>query len=174
MRSTSSPNSAQRPAHGALWSHEETGNGWTYARDRRVAAWARANGVIWREAPQGGVIRRLKTRNGWGAAWDRCMAEAIAPTPRIDPVAGLESHGAPSAAVLGLRPDPCPERQVGGATQGSGSSTVSSTIAPRRTGAPCRRRRRARANARACRRISPSARFPCVKSPRRPGRASAR
>ena len=25
----------------AVWSHEETGNDWTYARDRRVAAWAR-------------------------------------------------------------------------------------------------------------------------------------
>ena len=23
-----------------LWSHEETGNAWTFARDRRVAAWA--------------------------------------------------------------------------------------------------------------------------------------
>ncbi len=24
-----------------LWSHEETGNGWTYQRDKRVGAWAR-------------------------------------------------------------------------------------------------------------------------------------
>lgn len=23
-----------------LWSHEETGNGWTYQRDKRVGAWA--------------------------------------------------------------------------------------------------------------------------------------
>ena len=29
----------------ALWSHEETGNAWTFARDRRVAAWAR-NGAF--------------------------------------------------------------------------------------------------------------------------------
>ena len=28
-----------------LWSHEETGNGWTYQRDKRVAAWARLNGI---------------------------------------------------------------------------------------------------------------------------------
>ena len=27
----------------ALWSHEETGNAWTFARDRRVAAWAGLN-----------------------------------------------------------------------------------------------------------------------------------
>src|SRR6056297_1795046 len=32
-----------RAGHGAtdLVSHEETGNGWSFARDRRVAAWAR-------------------------------------------------------------------------------------------------------------------------------------
>ena len=28
-----------------LHSHEETGNGWTYARDRAVGDWARARGV---------------------------------------------------------------------------------------------------------------------------------
>ena len=40
-------------------SHEETGNLWTYGRDRRVADWARGAGVEWRELPQQGVIRRL-------------------------------------------------------------------------------------------------------------------
>lgn len=29
----------------ALWSHEETGNAWTFQRDRRVADWCRSNGV---------------------------------------------------------------------------------------------------------------------------------
>lgn len=28
-----------------LWSHEETGNAWTFARDRAVAAWCREHGV---------------------------------------------------------------------------------------------------------------------------------
>ncbi|PMZ06303.1 deoxyribodipyrimidine photolyase, partial [Pseudomonas sp. FW306-02-H06C] len=51
----------------ALWSHEETGNGWTYARDREVAAWAKAEGVAWREERQFGVVRRLTSRNGWAA-----------------------------------------------------------------------------------------------------------
>ena len=48
-----------------LWSHEETGNGWTYARDLRVAEWCQQNGVEWQELRQNGVIRRLKSRNGW-------------------------------------------------------------------------------------------------------------
>ena len=37
---------------GALWSHEETGNGWTYARDRRVARLGRrARHPLARTAP---------------------------------------------------------------------------------------------------------------------------
>jgi deoxyribodipyrimidine photo-lyase len=47
-----------------LWSHEETGNGWTYARDLAVAEWATENGVPWHEPRQFGVIRRLRSRNG--------------------------------------------------------------------------------------------------------------
>jgi deoxyribodipyrimidine photo-lyase len=47
----------------ALWSHEETGNGWTYQRDKRVAAWAKQHGIPWTEIPQFGVTRRLKSRN---------------------------------------------------------------------------------------------------------------
>ncbi|MEL7117124.1 MAG: deoxyribodipyrimidine photo-lyase, partial [Pseudomonadota bacterium] len=39
-------------------SHEETGNLWTYARDRRVSAWARDAGIRWTELPQSGVVRR--------------------------------------------------------------------------------------------------------------------
>ena len=38
-------------------SHEETGNLWTFARDRAVADWARREGVEWCELPQQGVTR---------------------------------------------------------------------------------------------------------------------
>jgi deoxyribodipyrimidine photo-lyase len=53
-------------------SHEETGNSWTYARDRRVAAWAAASGVNWQEVPQSGVVRKLRSRN----AMPSCAAPA--------------------------------------------------------------------------------------------------
>ncbi len=44
-----------RAAHGVtqLVSHEETGNLWTFARDRRVAAWARAGRSVGRTAAIG-------------------------------------------------------------------------------------------------------------------------
>jgi deoxyribodipyrimidine photo-lyase len=35
----------QRHGIASLWSHEETGNGWTFARDLAVGAWAREQGI---------------------------------------------------------------------------------------------------------------------------------
>jgi len=57
-----------------LYSHEETGNGVTYARDLKVAAWCRLHGIDWHEYPQFGVVRRLKNRNLWQSAWEQHMA----------------------------------------------------------------------------------------------------
>ena len=53
----------------ALWSHQETGNLWTYARDRRVAAWVRERGIPWREFAGFGVTRGRRDRRGWARDW---------------------------------------------------------------------------------------------------------
>lgn len=98
--------------HG-LWSHEETGNGWTYARDKRVGAWCRAKGVPWHEIPQHGVQRRMTSRNGWAAQWDRFMAEPVAKAPALKPT-GVSPSPIPSTRDLGLVPDGARERQMGG------------------------------------------------------------
>lgn len=98
--------------HG-LWSHEETGNGWTYARDKRVGAWCRAKGVPWHEIPQHGVQRRMASRNGWAAQWDRFMAEPIVKAPVLKPTC-VTPGPIPIAKDLNLVPDGARERQVGG------------------------------------------------------------
>jgi deoxyribodipyrimidine photo-lyase len=61
---------ALRDEHGVthLLSHEETGPGWTWERDKAVAAWCRAQGVPWAEFAQTGVVRRLRSRTGWAGA----------------------------------------------------------------------------------------------------------
>lgn len=60
-----------------LYSHEETGNGFTYARDLRVATWCKTHTVNWHEFAQFGVVRRLKNRNLWQKEWERHMASPI-------------------------------------------------------------------------------------------------
>ncbi len=101
-----------------ILSHEETGNLWTYARDRRVADWARAAGVAWREVPQTGVVRRLAGRDGWAGQRDAFMAAEIAPLPGLRAISGVEGGVIPTARALRLAEDRCPNRQAGGRAQG--------------------------------------------------------
>jgi deoxyribodipyrimidine photo-lyase len=110
---------AVRATQGAahLVSHEETGNGWTHARDRRVAAWARGQGVAWHEVPQCGVVRRLQSRDRWQGARDAFMRGPVVPVPGCTPVPGLTGDALPEARALGLD-DPCPSRQRGGRRAG--------------------------------------------------------
>lgn len=65
-----------------LLSHEETGPGWGYTRDIAVAAWCREQGIGWQEFMQTGVVRRLKTRQGWAARWQRRMDAPLIDAPR--------------------------------------------------------------------------------------------
>lgn len=69
-----------------LYSHEETGNAWTYARDRAVARLCRERGITWREWPSGGVVRRLDSRDRWSAHWARRMADVPRAAPRAEGV----------------------------------------------------------------------------------------
>ncbi|MEM8700637.1 MAG: deoxyribodipyrimidine photo-lyase [Pseudomonadota bacterium] len=107
--------SGQQPID-MLWSHEETGNAWTFERDKRVAAWCRSKGVGWTECRQTGVLRGLKNRDGWARKWDRFMAEAPIDPPHLEPLSGVDPGHPPAARDLGLADDPCPARQRGSRT----------------------------------------------------------
>ncbi|SDI15521.1 FAD-binding domain-containing protein [Lutimaribacter saemankumensis] len=104
-----------RRDHGVrhLVSHEETGNGWTYARDRRVAEWARGQGVAWHELPQSGVVRRLAGRNGWAARREAFVRQPQVRVEGLRFASGIESDPVPDAQAMALD-DPCPGRQAGG------------------------------------------------------------
>ncbi len=112
----------------AVWSHQETGNAWTYARDRRVAALLRERGVPWHERRQHGVIRGLARRDGWAARWERLMRAPIVEAPAAFAPPPLAAEPVPTAAALGLADDP-PERQPGG--RGAGRALLASFFGPR-------------------------------------------
>jgi deoxyribodipyrimidine photo-lyase len=79
-----------------LWSHEETGNDWTFKRDRAVAQWCRAHGVLWHEMTTNGVVRRLKSRDGWAKLRDQHMDAPIVSTPQsLSGVRHIKSHTLP-------------------------------------------------------------------------------
>ena len=73
-----------------LVSHEETGPGWSWTRDKAVAAWCAARGVRWQEFAQTGVVRRLKDRRGWAARWEARMTAPQQAAPARYRGPGLE------------------------------------------------------------------------------------
>ena len=58
-----------------LYSHEETGVMWTYERDKSVSDFCRNNNIKWSEYQTNGVVRGLRNRNGWDAAWIKHMSQ---------------------------------------------------------------------------------------------------
>lgn len=116
--------------HFTLWSHEETGNGWTFKRDIEVASWCQAHGISWHETPSNGVVRRLKSRDGWAISRDARMLTSIVETPRCEVgVSDLNSHPLPEKnhPMFGASDIGCV--QSGGRKQGL--ITLSSFLAER-------------------------------------------
>lgn len=98
-----------------LYSHEETGNGFTYDRDRQVAKWARHMGIQWKQFSQNGVVRTLKNRNGWAEHWQKRMNTPIAPTPtRMIIPNDFDWGRMPKGEELGLAPTRKIKLQIGG------------------------------------------------------------
>ena len=116
---------------GRLLSHEETGPGWSYARDEAVARWCRSRGVSWTEFMQTGVVRRLRSRQGWAGRWQARM-DATA-WPELDPRAwpsppGLMVDPLPDLAALRL---PSHGRVLQAAGEPAAHRTLNSFLAVR-------------------------------------------
>ena len=94
-----------------IWAHEETGNDWTYGRDRDVIAWARTNRVGLRELAHDLVVRRLASRDDWGTVAKARAARPLLPAPqRVTSAtqwggAPIDVGALPDVADLGLRVD---------------------------------------------------------------------
>jgi len=68
-------------------SHEETGNDWTYQRDLALIEWCEQRSIEWREIPQSGVIRRLKSREKRQLIWKQRLVEhPVIPAPDSVPL----------------------------------------------------------------------------------------
>ncbi len=99
-----------------LWSHQETGNAWTYERDKRVRRWCADNQVTFNEPLQFGVWRGSKIdRDRWAKDWDAFMAEPIVPFPKEITFATHSYHTSlPKPETLGLSHDGIQDLQTPG------------------------------------------------------------
>ena len=118
-----------------LLSHEETGSGWTYARDIAVARWCQAQGVAWQEFAQTGVVRRLRSRQGWAGRWAQRMDAAALPAPgafraaRPWPASSLPDL--PTLHSLGV---PAPTQALQPAGEAAAQTTLQDFVAGRGRG----------------------------------------
>ena len=64
-----------------VFAHEETGNLWTFKRDIEVAEYLKAQQIPFYEFPNGGVVRRLKSRDIWSGQRQERMQNSILPIP---------------------------------------------------------------------------------------------
>lgn len=112
-----------------LFSHEETGPGWSYTRDMAVADWCRNHGVQWTESPQTGVVRRLRSRTGWAGRWAQRMNAPEAPSDCAFKAApGWQPSALPTLRELGL---PAPSVPLPPAGERAAWATLDSFLAGR-------------------------------------------
>lgn len=64
-----------------IFAYEESGNRWTYKRDKRVIAWCNEAVIPFEAYPCNGVVRRLKSRDDWSKIRNARMAGDIIPKP---------------------------------------------------------------------------------------------
>ncbi|GEN26554.1 deoxyribodipyrimidine photo-lyase [Halovibrio variabilis] len=117
-----------RYSHITLHSHQETGNAWSFERDKSVLAWCCQHNVTWQEARQQGVVRGLTSRTGqqtrWETHWEALMKAPTFPAPQnAQVVEGWQAFQHVNVEqlhnlTLGIDTTPCPERQPGGRSEG--------------------------------------------------------
>ena len=101
-----------------IYSHEETGTMITYQRDIRLKKWCEQKGVRWKEYCQTGVVRALRTRDGWAQKWQKTMnitqfrCPAKLPKPPFS-----TSFKKLSLEDLGKDGEDKPERLIGGSSE---------------------------------------------------------
>ncbi len=64
-----------------LFSHQETGNNWTYQRDRMVLSWCKEQRIVWDESQSNGVVRRLIDRDTWSDLRNSVMRKPVILAP---------------------------------------------------------------------------------------------
>ncbi len=97
-----------------ILAHEETGNAWTFARDRAVRHFCREAGIAFVEYPQFGVVRGLRDRDEWGRRSAAILRMPLLPEPaHLIPATRVPPGVLPSPEQLGLAPDGCDRPQPG-------------------------------------------------------------
>ena len=103
----------------AIYAHEETSHGWSYARDEHLRDICAARAIAFHEYPANGVARRFGNRDKWAAMRQHRMAQE-----RISqPAKGALSHQLTALSNLAIGEIPSVDDPLFGAPLVAGDST---------------------------------------------------
>jgi len=101
-----------------IYSHQETGDYYTYQRDQEVRKWASKKKIIWKEYLQFSVFRGNLDRNNWSKKWKKNTERKLFIKPKkINPIA-IEIGVIPKDEYFGFKDDSCKGRLIGGRENG--------------------------------------------------------
>lgn len=104
----------------AIYSHQESGNLWTFERDKQVLAWCKTRNITWHEYLPYGVFRRLYDRDGWAAKWEAFMRAPRVQAPHTLPplTTELPTFSLPNINAAMLETTEIEHQQQGGRIAG--------------------------------------------------------
>ncbi|MAH89043.1 MAG: hypothetical protein CMJ06_03230 [Pelagibacterales bacterium] len=101
-----------------VWSHQETWNYWVKKRNDKLSEWFDSNNIKWIEVVQNGVIRNLKSREGWSRKWHiRMNKDLFSAVTKLDRVC-KKTYEIPSFKELGLKEEKNTNFILGGRKEG--------------------------------------------------------
>ena len=101
-----------------VWSHQETWNLWVKQRNDKLSKWFKSNNIEWIEVAQNGVIRNLKSREGWAREWNiRMNKNLFTAMPKLTRTCEKE-YNLPLHSELGLKDENNKNFVLGGRKEG--------------------------------------------------------
>ena len=101
-----------------IYSHQETGDYFTYKRDKEVRKWASMKKIIWKEYLQFSVFRGNLDRNNWSKKWKKNMEKKLLLEPsNINPIE-IDTGEIPPDNFFCFKDDLCEGRLKGGRENG--------------------------------------------------------
>ncbi len=101
-----------------IYSHQETGDYFTYKRDQEVRKWASMKKIIWKEYLQFSVFRGTLDRDNWSKKWTKNMKRKLFIEPsKINPIE-IDTGEIPPDNFFCFKDDLCKGRLRGGRKNG--------------------------------------------------------
>ncbi len=101
-----------------VYSHQETGDYYTYIRDQKIGKWLKSKNIKWQQYMQFGVFRGKIDRNKWSKMWQQQLDRKILEKPHKINSIDIDIGNIPDDSIFNFEEDFCKGRLKGGRRNG--------------------------------------------------------